>query len=130
MKKKAFSLIELSIVLIIIGLLVAGVSSGGKLISQTKIRGLISDIYNFEQAIITFRLTYDAEPGDFDNAHSYWGNDCASVANDCNGDGDGFIHYNTSSYSANESLRAWQHLQLAEIINEGLTGLLYQIPSL
>ena len=40
---KAFSLAELSIVLIIIGLLVAGVSGGSKLIQQAKLRSLMNE---------------------------------------------------------------------------------------
>ena len=51
---KAFSLIELSIVLIIIGLLVAGITGGGSLVKSAKIRGLITEFKNYKQALIHF----------------------------------------------------------------------------
>ena len=63
---KGFSLVELSIVLIIIGLLIAGVTAGSKLIEQAKIAGYIQTIQEFDRANSTFKLTYNAIPGDFD----------------------------------------------------------------
>ena len=64
----AFSLIELSIVLIIIGLLVAGVTGGASLIESAKIRALSNEINNYKQAYFTFRVAKDRAPGDLNNS--------------------------------------------------------------
>jgi prepilin-type N-terminal cleavage/methylation domain-containing protein len=84
MKKgiKGFSLAELSIVLIIIGLLVGGVMQGGKMVHQAKLRSLANIFQGHNQAVYTFKLSYDALPGDMSNASLYF-----QGATDGNGDG-------------------------------------------
>ena len=62
--KKAFSLIELSIVLIIIGLLVAGITGGQSLIKSAKMRTITTEIRNYEQALNSFYLLKGYLPGD------------------------------------------------------------------
>ncbi len=62
----AFSLIELSIVLIIIGLLVAGITGGASLIQSAKHRALINELQNYRQAVYTFRVAKGRLPGDLD----------------------------------------------------------------
>ncbi len=59
-----FSLIELSIVLIIIGLLVAGITSGQSLIESAKIRAFINESNNYKTAINTFYLARGRLPSD------------------------------------------------------------------
>lgn len=63
----AFSLIELSIVLIIIGLLVAGVTGGASLIESAKRRALINEINNYKQAFLAFYAKNGRYPGDINN---------------------------------------------------------------
>ncbi len=65
---KAFSLVELSIVIIILGLLVASVTVGKDLIKAAQIRGLISQLHGFDTQVNTFQLKYNALPGDIRNA--------------------------------------------------------------
>ena len=64
---KAFSLIELSIVLIIIGLLVAGITGGKSLIENAKNRALINEIRGWKQAVNAFYLLKNRLPGDLNN---------------------------------------------------------------
>ena len=61
----AFSLIELSIVLIIIGLLVAGITGGASLIESAKVNAFYDSLNQYKQALYTFYSTHDRLPGDF-----------------------------------------------------------------
>ncbi len=64
-KKSAFSLIELSIVLIVIGLLVAGVTGGASLIKSSELRSVMSEARGYSVAVSGFFSQFNALPGDF-----------------------------------------------------------------
>ena len=66
MNNKAFSLIELSIVLIIIGLLVAGITGGQSLIESAKVRKVINEINSWKQAVYSFEVIKNRLPSDLD----------------------------------------------------------------
>lgn len=61
---KAFTLVELAIVIVIIGLLVGGVLQGKELITQAKIRSQIKQLQEYDTALVTFKGKYNAIPGD------------------------------------------------------------------
>ena len=63
----AFSLIELSIVLIIIGLLVAGITGGQSLIKSAKLRAFMNELSGYKQAVYTFYASKGRLPGDLNN---------------------------------------------------------------
>src|ERR1700746_416796 len=63
-----FTLIELSIVLVIIGLIVGGVLVGQDLIRAAEVRATISQIEKYNTAVNTFRGKYNALPGDLNAA--------------------------------------------------------------
>lgn len=65
--QEAFSLIELSIVLIIIGLLVAGIIGGKSLIDSAKERALINEMTGYKQAFSIFIAAKGRRPGDLDD---------------------------------------------------------------
>ena len=67
MNSKAFSLIELSIVLVIIGLLIAGITGGQSLIESAKIRNVLTNLRNIEQEIMAFQIYKGRLPGDCNN---------------------------------------------------------------
>lgn len=130
--KKGFTLIELSIVLVIVGLLVGGVLVGQDLIEAAKLRSITSDSTKYQTAINTFRLKYNALPGDMPNATAFWGavvGSCTTVAGTgtqtCNGDNDKKFDYTISyfSNSLHEPWRAWQHLSNAGLIEGNYTGI-------
>ena len=62
-----FTLIEMSIVLVIIGLITGGVLVGRDLIEAAKIRAQITQVERFKTAVQTFRTKYNGLPGDLDS---------------------------------------------------------------
>lgn len=109
---KGFTLVELSIVIVIIGLIVAGVVGGQTLVKQAKLRSVVTDIDKYKLATNAFKLEYDSLPGDIDNAESYFG-----AANTNNGDDGGHVDGATP-----EAFLYWQHMTLAQIISGNFTG--------
>ncbi len=63
-KKKAFTLVELSIVLIIIGLLSGFILKGQDVIRNAKLKRVMSDYLNISTALYTYEDRYDQLPGD------------------------------------------------------------------
>ena len=87
----AFSLIELSIVLIIIGLLVAGVTGGASLIESARIQATINQFNNIKTSMLAFRAARDRLPGDINDnfciGYSQYASRCGNVAWANTGDG-------------------------------------------
>jgi len=111
-----FTLIELSIVLIIISLIVGGVIGGKSLIISAERNKQISQLKQFATAFNVFRDQYDALPGDFREASQYWVECVDSGANNCDGDGNNAIGDGSTAHT--ENTRAWEHLSHAGLINE------------
>lgn len=116
--KHAFSLVELSIVLVILGLLTGGILAGQSLIRASQLRSVITDLDQYRTATQAFRDKYLAIAGDMTNATSFWGlaggttgdatdtacqNTASTDARTCNGNGDGML-------DGYESYRHFQHL--------------------
>ncbi len=121
-KSSGFTLLELSIVIVIIGLIVAGISAGSSLVRAAGLRTITSDYNKYLVAVNSFKLQYDALPGDMSNADNYWsGCGTGATTGECNGNGDGAVDSGTS-LTDNEMLRFWQHLANAEVIEGTFTG--------
>jgi prepilin-type N-terminal cleavage/methylation domain-containing protein len=120
--RKAFSLVELSIVIVIIALLLVAVASGSKIAHNFKLQKSIVEITMMSGGVKSFLTTYGQLPGDIDVAVDYWGKDCAyttSGTDYCSGDGDGAIETSNGN-SIKENSNALLHLVLAELIpNQG-----------
>lgn len=119
--KNGFTLVELSIVLLIIGLLVAAASSAGKLIEQAELKKIITEIDERTTSYNTFVYTYDEIPGDHPGARTFFPN-CAQTASNCNGDGDGNIQSSTTV--SDEITKAFVHMSLAEVISDDITAVI------
>jgi prepilin-type N-terminal cleavage/methylation domain-containing protein len=70
---RGFTLVELSIVLVILGLLAGGVLAGQGLIRAAELRSITTDQQRFLIAIRAFRDQYRSLPGDMPNATLVWG---------------------------------------------------------
>jgi prepilin-type N-terminal cleavage/methylation domain-containing protein len=129
--KHAFSLVELSIVLVIIGLLTGGILTGQNLIRASEIRTTIRQYDQYQTAVNTFREQYGGYPGDLKTAEDYWGTSAATDSAcyqtaavgtaTCNGNGSGLIE-NGQTGRSNETYRFWQHLANAGMIEGNFTG--------
>lgn len=68
--EKGFTLVELAVVMIIIGLLIGGVLKGQELIKSAKVTSTISQIKGIDAAVSTFQDIYAALPGDVNSPGS------------------------------------------------------------
>ena len=122
--KHAFSLVELSIVLVILGLLVGGILTGQSLIRAAELRSVTTEFSNYQTAVMTFRDRYMGLPGDMPNATDFWGADTNGCPNgggtigSCSGDGDGMLssYYGGSSDKC-EAFEFWRHLAVSGLID-------------
>ena len=120
-KNKGFTLVELAIVIVIIGLLVGGVVAGQELIKQSQLQNLVKTVEGYKSAALTYKAKFDALPGDDMRAYNWFGSLCDSTPSNCNGDSDGVIVSNNTPFD-NEALRFWQHLVLSKIISGNFIG--------
>ena len=128
LEMRGFSLVELSIVLVILGLLTGGILAGQNLIRASELRSVSAEFDRYIAATHTFRDKYFAIPGDMRNATNFWGTAavCPGAASNpstttatCDGDGDGRLQSETTS---TEFFRFWQHLANAGLIEGSYTG--------
>ena len=91
----AFTLLELSVVLVIIGLIVGGVLVGNDLIRMSKTYKFIAEVSTIQSQLNLFKLRYNALPGDMANASNFWSS-CSGRS--CNGNGDGAIDNAETSF--------------------------------
>lgn len=120
--QRGVTLAEMSIVLVIIGLLTAAAAGGVKLKKAADLRGIISDIGGFRVAIESFDHKYSDYPGDMNDAYDYWKDACDATDTKCNGNSNGNIELGATA-DDHEAFRFWQHLNLAGMIEGGYTGI-------
>ncbi len=100
-KQTGFTLIEIAIVLVIIGLLLGGVLKGQEMITNSKIKRAANDYNGVAAAIYSYLDRYSAMPGDDPNANGRWGL--------TNGDGDGIV-------DGAERPDVWEHLRASGLV--------------
>jgi len=115
-KQSGFTLIEIAIVLVIIGLLLGGVLKGQELINSAKVKNLATDFKNVPVFIYGYQDKFKALPGDDINAVSH-------VAATGVGNGNGIINGNwNSTNTADETQLFWQDVRLAGLAPGPTTG--------
>jgi len=110
-QQNGFTLVEIAIVLVIIGLLLGGILKGQEMITQAKIKNVIADMTGISAAMYGYQDRYRALPGDDKNAGSRW-----TLAN--TGNGDGIINNPYLSTTAtHESYMFWDNLRRAGFVS-------------
>lgn len=119
-KQLGFSLIELAIVLVIAGLLLAGVMRGQELIANAKVKSLASDFRNIPTYFYGYQDRFRVLPGDDHAADTHVAGTVATTAGQVQ---NGLIQGNwNSTTNTDESFLLWQHLRLAGLV-PGATAL-------
>ena len=129
--ESGFTLVELAIVLMIIGLLIGGILRGQELMENARVTSTIQQTKAYDGAVTTFRDAYAALPGDITNP----GNRLANCTGTCAtaGTGNSIIGSSmtskTGSYgvaNTDENRTFWLHLAVARLISgvdaSGTTG--------
>lgn len=128
--RAGFSLVELSIVLVILGLLIGGILAGRSLIRASELRAVLTEFNHYVAAAQAFEDQYSALPGDMPNATALWGIAAGTTGNDntcrntvqnttttCNGNGNG-----TLALLEYDAYLFWKHLANAALIEGNFSG--------
>lgn len=107
-----FTLVELAIALMVIGLLIGGVLKGQELIENARLTRIVTDLNGFDTAVMIFRNSYNALPGDMKNPQRLPNCStapCSTVVATNTGNG------RIDTYA--ESANFWQHLDRAGMLH-------------
>lgn len=108
--QKGFTLVEIAIVLVIIGLLLGGILKGQEMITQAKIKNVIADFSGISAAYYAYQDRYRAIPGD-DAGSTRWGLTPPASA------GNGSVQGTYNSTTADDESRLWwDHLRRAGFV--------------
>ncbi|MGE5319259.1 MAG: type II secretion system protein, partial [Hyphomicrobiaceae bacterium] len=86
-RQSGFTLIEIAIVLVIIGLLLGGILKGQELINSARVKNLAADFRNIPVFIYGYQNKFKALPGDDPNAAAHVGGTITPAIQNGNGDG-------------------------------------------
>jgi prepilin-type N-terminal cleavage/methylation domain-containing protein len=128
-KQQGFTLVEIAIVLVIIGLLIGGVLKGQEMITNAKVGKVENDFKGISAAILAYQDRYGVLPGDDPAASTRFAGTWSAADN---GNGDGAIQgaWN-GTVNTLESRKIWKHLRGAGFIKGPVdaTAASYQQPS-
>lgn len=124
--KRAFSLFELSIVLIVVSIILAVIFNMRNFVSNYEIKHIMSELDEYKNSFKSFYQIYNDIPGDMNRGYKLFGgshctNHTNNVANNtgCNGNKNHYMDYdsNRNNTDARETILAWYHLYKAEFIS-------------
>ena len=134
--KSGYTLLEMSIVLVIIGIAIGGIFIAQTLIRSSYLNRVLEEYDTYIKSTKEFQDKFLAYPGDMTNAEAMWGTDPGGCPNSpssttpkiatCNGNGDGKIGDSTATGTLSnqrEWFRAWQQLSDASLIDNQYTGI-------
>ena len=121
--QNGFTLVEISIVMIIVGLLIGGTFGGMKLIENMQVNKTVQDLKAIDSAALTFRDTYGRLPGDMPNTAARLPN-CSVAPCATGGNGDrildvGITGWTDQIVASSERFTFWHHLQAANLVSMG-----------
>lgn len=114
--QRGFTLVEIAIVLVIIGLLLGGVLKGQELINSAKAKSLVNDFRTISTAIYAYQDRFRFMPGDDPAAGQHVGGATASTpGSDARGNGRIGGAWNSGT-TTDEAFLVWQHLRQANLL--------------
>ncbi len=116
--EQGFTLVELAIVMIIIGLLIGGILKGQELIANARVASTVSQVKAIDAATTTFRDKYAAMPGDMSTATTRLPDKCVDGTSDCaDGSGDNRLDdLPLTDPAGSEGEFFFQHLAAADLL--------------
>jgi len=113
-RQSGFTLIEIAIVLVIIGLLLGGILKGQELINSARVKNLATDFRNIPVFIYGYQDKFKALPGDDNNVVAHLGTAATPATTPAGAQGNGVIEGPWNSQQiTDESYLFWQHVRLA-----------------
>ncbi|MEP7156683.1 MAG: prepilin-type N-terminal cleavage/methylation domain-containing protein [Betaproteobacteria bacterium] len=114
-QQSGFTLVEIAIVLVIIGLLLGGILKGQELINSAKVKNLITDMRNIQTQIYGYQDRFKQVPGDDARVAANLGATATVGTGGTVGNGqiEGVLF--PAAASTEESAVFWQHLRLANL---------------